>query len=220
MATEIKVPTLGESVTEATVGKWFKKVGDAIKADEPLVELETDKVTVEVPAPASGTLQEITAKEGETVGLGAILGTIGSGGGAAKAPEPKQDTAVAQASAPTAASTTKEAAAQTARIAGEGPVEERKAPPAPAAAKLLAESNLSADQVQGSGKRGQVLKGDVLDAIADADIVFLAPSNPVVSIGAILAQGVMRLLERQPHLAEVTEERVHGGVLPTQETTP
>jgi len=166
MATEIKVPTLGESVTEATVGKWFKKVGDAIKADEPLVELETDKVTVEVPAPASGTLQEITAKEGETVGLGAILGTIGSGGGAAKAPEPKQDTAVAQASAPTAASTTKEAAAQTARIAGEGPVEERKAPPAPAAAKLLAESNLSADQVQGSGKRGQVLKGDVLDAIA------------------------------------------------------
>ncbi|MCO5080965.1 MAG: 2-oxoglutarate dehydrogenase complex dihydrolipoyllysine-residue succinyltransferase [Rhizobiaceae bacterium] len=166
MATEIKVPTLGESVTEATVGKWFKKVGDAIKADEPLVELETDKVTVEVPAPASGTLQEITAREGETVGLGAILGTIGSGGGAAKAPEPKQDTAVAQASAPTAASTTKEAAAQTARIAGEGPVEERKAPPAPAAAKLLAESNLSADQVQGSGKRGQVLKGDVLDAIA------------------------------------------------------
>ena len=166
MATEIKVPTLGESVTEATVGKWFKKVGDAIKADEPLVELETDKVTVEVPAPASGTLQEITAKEGETVGLGAILGTIGSGGGAAKAPEPKQDTAVAQASAPTAASTTKEAAAQTAKIAGEGPVEERKAPPAPAAAKLLAESNLSADQVQGSGKRGQVLKGDVLDAIA------------------------------------------------------
>ena len=166
MATEIKFPTLGESVTEATVGKWFKKVGDAIKADEPLVELETDKVTVEVPAPASGTLQEITAKEGETVGLGAILGTIGSGGGAAKAPEPKQDTAVAQASAPTAASTTKEAAAQTARIAGDGPVEERKAPPAPAAAKLLAESNLSADQVQGSGKRGQVLKGDVLDAIA------------------------------------------------------
>ena len=166
MATEIKFPTLGESVTEATVGKWFKKAGDAIKADEPLVELETDKVTVEVPAPASGTLQEITAKEGETVGLGAILGTIGSGGGAAKAPEPKQDTAVAQASAPTAASTTKEAAAQTARIAGDGPVEERKAPPAPAAAKLLAESNLSADQVQGSGKRGQVLKGDVLDAIA------------------------------------------------------
>jgi 2-oxoglutarate dehydrogenase E2 component (dihydrolipoamide succinyltransferase) len=183
MATEIKVPTLGESVTEATVGKWFKKVGDAIAADEPIVELETDKVTVEVPAPAAGTLDEISAKEGDTVGLGAILGTIGAGGAKpatkpasaeAKAPEPKQDAAVAQASAPTAASTTKEAAAQTARIAGDaGPIEERKAPPAPAAAKLLAESNLSADQVQGSGKRGQVLKGDVLEAIAKG-----APSQP------------------------------------------
>ncbi len=111
MATEIKVPTLGESVTEATIGKWFKKVGDAIAADEPLVELETDKVTVEVPAPAAGTLAEIVAQEGETVGVGALLGSIGAGGAAAKAPQPKQDTAVAQASAPTAASTTKEAAA-------------------------------------------------------------------------------------------------------------
>ena len=77
MATEIRVPTLGESVTEATIGKWFKKVGDAIAADEPLVELETDKVTVEVPAPAAGMLSEIAAKDGETVGVGALLGTIG-----------------------------------------------------------------------------------------------------------------------------------------------
>ncbi|TJW67512.1 MAG: dihydrolipoamide succinyltransferase, partial [Mesorhizobium sp.] len=74
MATEIRVPTLGESVTEATIGKWFKKVGDAIAADEPLVELETDKVTVEVPSPGAGTLGEIIAKEGETVGVGALLG--------------------------------------------------------------------------------------------------------------------------------------------------
>ncbi|TIW26133.1 MAG: dihydrolipoamide succinyltransferase, partial [Mesorhizobium sp.] len=73
MATEIRVPTLGESVTEATIGKWFKKVGDAIAADEPLVELETDKVTVEVPSPGAGTLGEIIAKEGETVGVGALL---------------------------------------------------------------------------------------------------------------------------------------------------
>ncbi|WP_292412489.1 biotin/lipoyl-containing protein, partial [Mesorhizobium sp.] len=75
MATEIRVPTLGESVTEATIGKWFKKVGDAIAADEPLVELETDKVTVEVPSPGAGTLGEIIAKEGETVGVGALLGS-------------------------------------------------------------------------------------------------------------------------------------------------
>jgi 2-oxoglutarate dehydrogenase E2 component (dihydrolipoamide succinyltransferase) len=180
MATEIKVPTLGESVTEATVGKWFKQAGDAVSVDEPLVELETDKVTVEVPSPAAGTLEEIVVKEGETVNVGALLGSISAAGAKAggevkkaAAPEPKQETAVAQASAPTAASSSKEAAAQTAKIAGEGPVEERRMPPAPSAAKLLAEQNLSADQVSGSGKRGQVLKGDVLDAIARG-----APSQP------------------------------------------
>ncbi|MFG1230041.1 biotin/lipoyl-containing protein, partial [Xanthobacter wiegelii] len=84
--TEIRVPTLGESVTEATIGKWFKKPGEAVKADEPLVELETDKVTVEVPAPASGVLSEIVAKDGETVGVGALLGNIGAGSGAEAAP--------------------------------------------------------------------------------------------------------------------------------------
>ena len=72
MATEIRVPTLGESVTEATIGKWFKKPGDAVKADEPLVELETDKVTLEVNAPSAGVLAEITAKDGETVTPGAL----------------------------------------------------------------------------------------------------------------------------------------------------
>ncbi|TPM30152.1 2-oxoglutarate dehydrogenase complex dihydrolipoyllysine-residue succinyltransferase [Mesorhizobium sp. B2-3-4] len=169
MATEIRVPTLGESVTEATIGKWFKKVGDAIAADEPLVELETDKVTVEVPAAAAGTLSEIVAKEGETVGVGALLGSI-SAGGAAAAAKPQ---AVAQASSPEAAHTTKQAAAETAKIAGDGPVEPRTMPPAPAAAKLIAENNLSVDQLAGSGKRGQVLKGDVLDAISKG-----APSQP------------------------------------------
>ena len=171
MATDIKVPTLGESVTEATVGKWFKKAGDAVAADEPLVELETDKVTVEVPAPAAGTLAEITVKEGETVSVGALLGSITAGAGA-----PATKEAVAQASAPTAASTVKEAAAQTAKIAGEGPIEERAVPPAPSAAKLLAEANLSADQISGSGKRGQVLKGDVLDAIAKGAAQAPAPA--------------------------------------------
>jgi len=82
MATEIRVPTLGESVSEATIGKWFKKAGDAVNADEPLVELETDKVTLEVNAPAAGVLAEITAKDGETVTPGALLGQISEGGGA------------------------------------------------------------------------------------------------------------------------------------------
>lgn len=171
MATEIRVPTLGESVTEATIGKWFKKVGDAIAVDEPLVELETDKVTVEVPAAAAGTLGEIVAKEGETVGVGALLGSIAAGGAAAPATKPQ---AVSQASSPDAASTGKQAAAETAKIAGDaGAVEPRSMPPAPAAAKLIAENNLSVDQLSGSGKRGQVLKGDVLDAIAKG-----APSQP------------------------------------------
>lgn len=83
--TEIRVPTLGESVTEATIGRWFKKAGDAVAVDEPLVELETDKVTIEVPAPSAGTLGEIVAKDGETVAVGALLGQITDGAGAAKA---------------------------------------------------------------------------------------------------------------------------------------
>src|SRR4051812_3955383 len=82
MATEIRVPTLGESVTEATIGKWFKKQGDAVAVDEPLLELETDKVTVEVPSPATGVLADIAAKDGETVGVGALLGAIDAGAGA------------------------------------------------------------------------------------------------------------------------------------------
>ncbi|MCO5161567.1 MAG: 2-oxoglutarate dehydrogenase complex dihydrolipoyllysine-residue succinyltransferase [Mesorhizobium sp.] len=180
MATEIRVPTLGESVTEATVGKWFKKAGESIAADEPVLELETDKVTIEVPSPAAGVLAEITANEGETVGLGALLGTIGEGAGAKTAAKPE---AVAQAAGASGAQTTKEAAEKTAKIAGEGPVEKRDMPPAPAASKLLAEANLSADQVSGSGKRGQVLKGDVLDAIAKG-----APSQPAEAPAPVAAR--------------------------------
>lgn len=186
MATEIRVPTLGESVTEATIGKWFKKVGDAIAADEPLVELETDKVTVEVPSPGAGTLGEIAAKEGETVGVGALLGSISAGGEAA-APATKSQ-AVSQASSPEAASTVKQAAAETAKIAGDaGAIEQRSMPPAPAAAKLIAEANLAVDQIAGTGKRGQVLKGDVLDAIARG-----APSQPAETLKSAPAPVAVR----------------------------
>ncbi|OYR20717.1 2-oxoglutarate dehydrogenase complex dihydrolipoyllysine-residue succinyltransferase [Brucella thiophenivorans] len=153
MATEIRVPTLGESVTEATIGKWFKKVGDTIAADEPLVELETDKVTIEVPAASAGVLAEIVAQEGDTVEVNALLGQISSDGAAA-APAPKKEEAKPAAAAAPAASAP---AASTS-----GPAMQ----PAPAASKILTEKGLSADQVEGSGKRGQVLKGDVLDAIA------------------------------------------------------
>lgn len=85
MATEIRVPTLGESVTEATIAQWYKKPGDAIVADEPLVELETDKVTIEVPAPTSGVLESIVVEEGVTVEVGALLGTLAEGAGAVAA---------------------------------------------------------------------------------------------------------------------------------------
>ena len=86
MSIEVRVPTLGESVSEATIATWFKKVGDAVAADEMLCELETDKVTVEVPAPSAGVLSEIIAAEGETVGVNALLAMIGEGDGAAAAP--------------------------------------------------------------------------------------------------------------------------------------
>src|SRR5450830_1864148 len=97
--TEIRVPTLGESVTEATIGRWFKKAGDAVAVDEPLVELETDKVTIEVPAPSAGTLGEIVAKDGETVAVGALLGQINEGAAGAAA---KPAAAFAKAAAPAA----------------------------------------------------------------------------------------------------------------------
>ena len=86
--TEIRVPTLGESVTEATIGRWFKKAGDPVAVDEPLVELETDKVTIEVPAPSAGTLGDIVAKDGETVAVGALLGQINEGAAGAAKPAP------------------------------------------------------------------------------------------------------------------------------------
>src|ERR1700675_1730999 len=86
--TEIRVPTLGQSVTEATIGKWFKKPGEAVAVDEPLVELETDKVTIEVPAPAAGVLSDVAAKDGDTVAVGAVLGQIKEGAGAAPGERP------------------------------------------------------------------------------------------------------------------------------------
>src|ERR1700759_939161 len=98
--TEIRVPTLGESVTEATIGRWFKKAGDTVAVDEPLVELETDKVTIEVPAPSAGVLGEISAKDGETVAVGALLGQITDGAGA---PAARPAAAPAKAAAPSTA---------------------------------------------------------------------------------------------------------------------
>ena len=153
---DIKVPSLGESVSEATIAKWYKKPGDAVKADEALVELETDKVTVEVNAPAAGALKEIIAKEGETVSVGALLGKIevGAAGAAAAAP-------AAKAEAPKAAAPV---AAPTPSTTHSAPL---TASSGPAVTKMLAENpQVNPASVAASGKDGRLTKGDVIAALA------------------------------------------------------
>ncbi len=149
MTIEIKVPTLGESVTEAEVAKWFKQVGDAVAADEPLVELETDKVTLEVNAPAAGVLAEILAPAGAEVEVGALLGRI-------------DETGAAVASAPAAA-------APAAAAAEPEPEPEPAAPPplSPAVRKLVAEHNLDPAAIAGTGKDGRLLKADIEAHLAE-----------------------------------------------------
>jgi 2-oxoglutarate dehydrogenase E2 component (dihydrolipoamide succinyltransferase) len=162
---EIRVPTLGESVTEATIGKWFKKPGEAVAVDEPLVELETDKVTIEVPAPAAGVLSEIAAKDGDTVAVGALLGQIKEGAGAAAAPSK---------STPAPAGRPDQKTSTTAPIAsGPEEIKPRAAPKpdmpvAPSVRRLSAESGVDPGSVAGSGKDGRVTKGDMMAAIERA----------------------------------------------------
>jgi 2-oxoglutarate dehydrogenase E2 component (dihydrolipoamide succinyltransferase) len=179
MSTEIRVPTLGESVSEATIGRWFKKPGDPVKADEPLLELETDKVTLEVNAPAAGTLGEILAKDGETVSPGAVLGSINAGGAGAAAPKadgPKAPAPAAQTPPPTQTSSAGYGNNSEARPQGhDGGTKEN----GPAVARLAAESGVSPGQVAGSGRDGRVTKGDMLAAIATGGAPAPAPSAPV-----------------------------------------
>jgi 2-oxoglutarate dehydrogenase E2 component (dihydrolipoamide succinyltransferase) len=168
--TDIRVPTLGESVTEATIGKWFKKPGDPVAVDEPLVELETDKVTIEVPAPAAGVLADIAAKDGDTVAVGALLGQITDGaatGAAAKA-------AAAATPPPTAKP------AQPAQPATKPPQPE--APVAPSVRRLAAESGIDAGTVPGSGKDGRVTKGDMLAAIERAAAAPTPVAQPAAAV--------------------------------------
>ncbi len=182
MAREIRVPALGESVVEATVGQWFKAAGDAVSADEPLVELETDKVTVEVPAPVSGVLSEISVEPGATVAVGALLGSISDGDG--KVTSAKKAKPVEAPPSPAKVEVEAAGAGEPAlRKAPPAPVElkelEREphpreeigldeAPPSPAARKRLAEQGLEPGAVKGSGRRGQVLKQDVVAKAAEA----------------------------------------------------
>jgi 2-oxoglutarate dehydrogenase E2 component (dihydrolipoamide succinyltransferase) len=178
MTTEIKVPSLGESITEATVAKWLKRPGEAVAADEPIAELETDKVTLEVPAPASGTLAEILAAEGSNVPVGAVLGRIADGLAAGTAPHPS----------PLPASGEREIPPEPlAPLSGEreGPAKregegqralERSGP---AVRKLIEETGLDAAKVTATGPGARISKADVLAAKVPAPV----PAPPAPAVG-------------------------------------
>ncbi|MDE2462139.1 MAG: 2-oxoglutarate dehydrogenase complex dihydrolipoyllysine-residue succinyltransferase [Alphaproteobacteria bacterium] len=159
MSVEIKVPAMGESVTEATVAKWFKKEGEKVARDEPLCELETDKVSVEVPSPADGALEAIAVKEGETVEVGSILGRIAEGAAASKAAKPSGAAAPKAPAKPAApAATTPSTQAAGARDA---------AAQMPSVRRLAAETGVNPAALRGSGKDGRVTKGDMLAALEE-----------------------------------------------------
>ncbi|WP_171130906.1 2-oxoglutarate dehydrogenase complex dihydrolipoyllysine-residue succinyltransferase [Ruegeria sp. HKCCA5014] len=197
---DVMVPTLGESVTEATVSTWFKQVGDSVAQDEMLCELETDKVSVEVPAPAAGVLAEITAPEGTTVDASAKLAVIsGSATGAAPAP-------AAAAAAPAAASTGKDVAN------------------APSAEKAMAEAGLSADQVTGTGRDGRIMKEDVAKAVAAAAApapaatpapAAQAPRAPVVAEDASREERVRMTRLRQTIAKRLKDAQNTAAILTT-----
>src|SRR5215468_11986104 len=198
MATEIRVPTLGESVTEATIGRWFKHAGDAVAADEPLVELETDKVTIEVPAPTAGVLAEILVKDGDTVAPGALLGQIKEGAApaksapAAKADAPSAPAPKADAPKPAAAPAAPPTAPTAAPKGGDMPL-------APSVRRLAAESGIDVATVTPTGKDGRLTKGDMLNAIERA----AAAPTPV-------AQASSTIMARAPSAPDdaAREERV------------
>jgi 2-oxoglutarate dehydrogenase E2 component (dihydrolipoamide succinyltransferase) len=200
MATEIRVPTLGESVTEATIGRWFKKAGDAVRADEPLVELETDKVTVEVPAPAAGVLEKILVKDGETVGVGAVLGSIAEGVGGAK-PAPAKAAPAKAEPAPAKAAAPKSAPAPAPARAASSDM-----PLAPTVRKLAAESGVDPSTLAGSGKDGRVTKGDMLAAMSS--FTRAAPAPAVARAPAPKSDGEREERVRMTRLRQTIAHRL------------
>ena len=203
MAVEIKVPALGESVAEATIGRWFKKAGDTVKMDEPLVELETDKVTIEVPSPAGGVLGNINVQSGQTVKVGAVLGAIDSVDAAKAMPagarEPKS-----------------EAAAPGVRPAATAPVTPPQPQPgtteqpaqvlSPAVRKAVEERKIDPARIEGTGKDRRVTKGDVLEFAARTAPAAAAAQPPAPKPQPTAMTGELRA--SQPRSGEVFEERV------------
>lgn len=210
MSIAIKVPAMGESVTEATIARWLKREGESVKQDEPLVELETDKVNVEVPSPAAGVLEHIEIQQGGTVSVGSVLGQVAEG--AAAPPAAKTE---AKASAPAKpAAPARSAAPAEARAPGAPP------PPPPSVRRIAEEERIDPSKIAGTGKRGQVTKGDALEAVAAraktpaAEPVSLAAIAPVTRTQAMREERVpmsrlrrtiaMRLKESQEIAAQLT----------------
>ena len=190
MASEIRVPTLGESVTEATIAQWYKKPGDAVAMDEPLCELETDKVTIEVPAQSAGVLAEVVVNEGETVEVGALLGSIGEGAGtaapaaseaaAAPAETPQAETA-SEAEKPQEPTPSPAAPTQMAAPAASSGTSVDTSALSPAARRVVEEHGLDPAQITGTGKDGRLTKEDALKAASGAQA---APASPAPSAAA------------------------------------
>ncbi|WP_188065075.1 2-oxoglutarate dehydrogenase complex dihydrolipoyllysine-residue succinyltransferase [Sphingobium sp. KCTC 72723] len=178
MATEVKVPTLGESVTEATVGQWLKKPGEAVALDEPIVSLETDKVAVDVPSPVAGTLGDIIAKEGDTVNVGALLGLINEGAAAAAAPA-AAPAAKAEAAAPAPATSAPAPVASDDDDGGNLTL-------SPAVRRLVLEHGLDPSKIKGTGKDGRLTKDDVTAAVA-AGTAKAAAATPATAAPAAAA---------------------------------
>ena len=193
MATDIKVPTLGESVTEATVARWLKKVGDSVAMDDPLVELETDKVTLEVNAPAAGTLAEIAVQEGGNVAVGALLGRIGEGAAKGAAPAKPQPAAAGS-------SESKAPAAAAPAAAGNVAVLDRSGP---AVRKLVEENKLDPAKIPATGKDGRLTKGDVLTQLERGTV----PAAATAGAKPAPAQ-VPPVAARPPREPGAREERV------------
>ncbi len=213
MSTEVRVPTLGESVTEATVATWFKKPGDAVAVDEMLCELETDKVTVEVPSPVAGTLSEIVANEGETVGVDALLAQVSEGDAPAKSePEaPKEKAPKEQEAASDVAGEPKGEPAEKGESRGD-------TEDAPSAKKLMAENDLKSADVTGSGKDGRIMKEDVLKALSEpkrAEAPKQTPRAPVSPDDADREERVKMTRLRQTIARRLKEAQNTAAMLTT-----
>ncbi len=183
MAVELTVPALGESITEAVVGKWHKKVGDSVAVDEPVVVLETDKVTIDVPAPAAGTLSAIAHKEGDTVKIGDVLGSIGAASASAGAPAAPKPAPAAAPSAPAPTSAAAVAPAQPPPVpaaqAAPSADASRQAPMTPVARAIADANGLDPATLRGSGASGRVMKDDVLTVLEGGRAAASAPAAAV-----------------------------------------